>query len=159
MRASPARSARPRSRAASPARRTDAAIVAYREWLTLHPSDAQSWRELARQESRAGRPRDAARALERAQALAPDAATAWRLALARAAAAPALTPLLSGSHDSDGNSTLRWGGAAEFPAAEGTAARLGVAATHERAANGATTAGLDELALRGASPPVAALTP
>jgi len=136
--------------------RTDAGITAYREWLTFHPSDAQSWRELARQESRAGRPRDAAQALERAQALAPDAATAWRLALARAAAAPALTPLAGGSWDSDGNRTLRLGGAAELAIAGAT--RLGVRGTRETIQRGDTTTGLDELALHVASQPGATLT-
>ncbi len=134
--------------------RTDAAIAAYRDWLTLHPSDAQSWRELGRQALRAGRPADAATALSRAQTLAPDGATALRLALARSAAAPAITPLAGGSWDSDGNRTRRLGGAAELSV--GGATRLGARATRETVQHGDTTTGLHELAVHLASQPRAA---
>src|SRR2546426_12261428 len=74
------------------ARRPDAAIAAYEQWLAAHPTDAEAWRELGRERTRAGLPAEAAQALERAQALAPDGATARRLAVAQAAAAPALAP-------------------------------------------------------------------
>src|SRR5206468_2544619 len=102
-----------RARVLARARRTDAAIAAYEQWLAAHPTDAEAWRELGRERTRAGLPAEAAQALERAQALAPDGATARRLAMAQVAAAPALAPQVSGSHDSDGNTTLRLGSAAE----------------------------------------------
>ncbi len=103
-----------RARVLARARRTDAAIAQYERWLAAHPTDAEAWRELGRERLRAGLAGNAAQAFERAAGLVPDPATARRLALARAAAAPAFTPQVSGSHDSDGNTTLRLGGAAEL---------------------------------------------
>src|SRR2546430_4113087 len=96
-----------RARVLARARRTDAAIAAYEQWLAAHPTDAEAWRELGRERTRAGLPAEAAQALERAQALAPDGATARRLAVAQAAAAPPPAPQGSGRHDSDGHTTPR----------------------------------------------------
>src|SRR2546430_16147025 len=81
-----------RARVLARARRTDAAIAAYEQWLAAHPTDAEAWRELGRERTRAGLPAEAAQALERAPALAPDGATARRLGVAQAPAAPALAP-------------------------------------------------------------------
>ena len=144
-----------RARVLARARRTDAAVAAYRQWLAAHPKDAEAWGELAREALRAGRPEDAAQALARAQALAPDAATAQRLAVAQAAAAPAVTPLASGSHDSDGNTRFRLGGSAEL-AADGPV-RLGVAAGRAQVGDGFTTRGLEDVALRAVWQPRAVL--
>jgi tetratricopeptide (TPR) repeat protein len=135
-----------RARVLARARRTDAAIAAYDQWLEAHETDVEAWRELAREQTRAGRPADAARSYARAQALAPDQTTARRLALARAVGAPALGPQVSGSHDSDGNATLRVGGAAEF--AVSAPLRLGVTAGRERVTDGVTTTGLTDVGLR-----------
>jgi len=77
------------------------------------------------------------------------------LAAAQVAAAPAITPLVGGSHDSDGNATLRFGGTAELGASGPT--RLGVRATREQVRDGITTIGLDELTLRAGSLPGGAL--
>ncbi|HYT04058.1 MAG TPA: tetratricopeptide repeat protein [Gemmatimonadales bacterium] len=144
-----------RARVLARARRTDAAIAAYEQCVAAHPTDAEAWRELAREWLRAGRPEQATQALERAQALAPDATTARRLSVARAAAAPAFTPLTGGSHDSDGNSTFRVSGAAELPASGPL--RLGVAAGREQVAGGGTSTGLTDAALRATWRPQAAL--
>jgi tetratricopeptide (TPR) repeat protein len=144
-----------RARVLARARRTDAAIVAYRQWLASHPGDAEAWGELAREALRAGRPDLSAQALERVQTLAPNSVAARRLILARAAAAPALTPLVSGSHDSDGNATLRLGGSADLAARDGV--RFGVAASRERIGGGAVSTGLSDFALRAAWRPRAAL--
>ena len=73
------------------------------------------------------------------------------LAAARVAAAPAIMPLVNGSRDSDGNTTLRLGGVAELGASGPT--RLGARATREQIRDGITTIGLDELTLRAASQP------
>lgn len=73
------------------------------------------------------------------------------LAAARVTAAPAITPLVNGSRDSDGNTTLRLGGVAELGASGPT--RLGARATREQIRDGVTTIGLDELTLRAASQP------
>jgi tetratricopeptide repeat protein len=148
-----------RARVLAQASRTDAAILAYERWLALYPKDAEAWSELARERLRRGRPADAARALERAQALAPDGATARRLALVRAAAAAAVTPLASGSRDSDGNTTLRVGAAAELAASAGRAGdtRFGAEASRTRVGDGFTTAVLDQFLLRAAWRPRAVL--
>lgn len=135
---------------------TDAAIAAYELWLTNHPQDAAAWRELAREKLRAGRAADAVRALEHVQALAPNAKSAAQLRLARAAAAPAITPAATGSRDSDGNTTLRLGGAADFAA--GGATRLGLSASRARASDGVTTAAVDQLSLTLSARPQATLS-
>ena len=146
-----------RARVLARARRTDAAIAAYELWLAAHPTDAEAWRDLGRERTRAGLPAAAAQAFERAQALSPDEATARLLVVARAAAAPALGPQVSGSHDSDGNTTLRLGGAAEL-AASGPL-RLGVAAGREQVEGdgGATTTALTDVALHATWRPRATL--
>ncbi|OLD86230.1 MAG: hypothetical protein AUG85_10915 [Gemmatimonadetes bacterium 13_1_20CM_4_66_11] len=144
-----------RARVLARARRTDAAIAAYEQWLDAHGTDVEAWRELGREQTRAGRPADAARAFARAQALAPDQTTARRLALAQAAAAPALGPQVSGSHDSDGNATLRLGGAAELAAS--APLRLGVTAGRERVTDGVTTTALTDVGLRATWRPRAVL--
>jgi len=135
-----------RARVLARARRTDAAVAAYRQWLATDHRDTEAWRELARELVRAGRPGDAVQALERAQAQTPDPAVAQRLAVVRAAAAPAVTPLVSGSRDSDGNTALRLGGAAEL-AADGPV-RLGMTASRVQIRDGFTTTGIDAMALR-----------
>ena len=84
-----------------------------------------------------------------------DAEVRRELAAARVAAAPAITPLVGGSHDSDGNTTLRLGGVAELGAPGPT--RLGVRATREQVHDGVTDIGLDELTLRAVSRPSGAL--
>jgi tetratricopeptide (TPR) repeat protein len=134
--------------------RTDAARAAYRHWVAAHPGDAATWRELARLDLRAGRPGDAAQALRRVQALAPDPNVAKLLAAARGAAAPAVTPLATGSRDSDGNTTLRVGGAAELSMHGPT--RFGLIASRWQVGAGATTAGLEDLALQITARPQAA---
>ncbi len=134
---------------------TDAAARGYRQWLDANPNDAEAWGELARQRLRQGRERDAVEAFERAQALAPDPSVSRRLAVARAAAAAAITPLASGTHDSDGNTTLRLGGTAEL-AASGPM-RLGLTASRTAISDGVTTTGRQDLSLRAAWRPGAAL--
>ena len=84
-----------------------------------------------------------------------DAEVRRELAAAQVAAAPAITPLFGGSHDSDGNATLRLGGTAELGASGPT--RLGVRATREQVRDGVTTIGLDELTLRAGARPGGAL--
>ena len=133
---------------------TDAAVAGYRHWLDANPSDAEAWGELARQRLRQGRERDAVLAFERAQAIAPDPTVARRLAVARAAAAAAITPLASGTHDSDGNTTLRLGGTGEI--ASWGPMRLGLTASRTAIADGVTTTGRQDLTLGAAWRPGAA---
>jgi len=133
---------------------TDAAARGYRQWLDANPGDAEAWGELARERLRQGRERDAVEAFERAQALAPDPSVARRLAVARAAAAAAITPLASGTHDSDGNTTLRLGATGEL-ASRGPM-RLGVTASRTAIEDGVTTTGRQDLTLGAAWRPGAA---
>src|SRR2546426_6928773 len=44
-----------RARVLARARRTDAAIAAYEQWLAAHPTDAEAWRGLGRGRTRADR--------------------------------------------------------------------------------------------------------
>ncbi len=143
-----------RARVLARAGRTDAAVAGYRQWLDANPNDAEAWGELARQRLRQGRERDAVEAFERAQALAPDPSVARRLAVARAAAAAAITPLASGTHDSDGNTTLRLGGTGEL--ASWGPMRLGLTASRTAIADGVTTTGRQDLTLGAAWRPGAA---
>ena len=143
-----------RARVLARAGRTDAAVAGYRHWLDANPSDAEAWGELGRQRLRQGRERDAALAFERAQTIAPDPTVARRLAVARAAAAAAITPLASGTHDSDGNTTLRLGGTGEL--ASWGPMRLGLTASRTAIADGVTTTGRQDLILGAAWRPGAA---
>ena len=145
-----------RARVLARARRTDAAVAAYRAWLDTHPRDAEVWQELSRGLVRAGRPGEAASALERSQAIKPDPKVAQRLAVVRGIAAPAFTPLVSGSHDSDGNTVWRFGGAFELGAAG--PARIGIEGSRTHVVGDSLTgADLDAVALRATWQPVAAL--
>jgi tetratricopeptide (TPR) repeat protein len=144
-----------RVRVLARAGRTDAAVDGYRRWLAANPSDAEAWSELGRQRLRHGRERDAALAFERAQAIAPDPSVDRRLAVARAAAAAAITPLVSGTHDSDGNTTLRLGGTAEL--ASSGPMRLGLTASRTTIEDGVTTTGRQDLSVGAAWRPGAAL--
>lgn len=146
-----------RVRVLARAGRTDAAVAGYRHWLAANPNDVEAWGELGRQQLRQGRERDAALAFERAQAIAPDPSVARRLAVARAAAAAAITPLASGSHDSDGNTTLRLGGTAEL--ASSGPMRLGLSASRTAigGGDGVTTTARQDLTLRAVWRPGAAL--
>ncbi len=120
-----------RARLLALAERTDAAIVAYEAWVDGHPDDVEAWAELARQRTRAGRHREAVDALERALARGPDTRLQARLAMARAGAAPAVAPIVTGSRDSDGNTTLRTGIEADIGVAR--RARVGVTAARTSA--------------------------
>lgn len=135
--------------------RIDAAVGTYQQWLVAHPEDAAAWRDLARQELRAGRPGDAAGALQRAQTIEPSPVGAERLTTARAAAAPSVAPLTRGSRDSDGNTTLRVGGAVDL-ATDGPT-RLGISAVRGHVGDGVTTLGFEEVALHVTTQPRAVL--
>jgi tetratricopeptide (TPR) repeat protein len=142
------------------ARRTDAALDVYRAWLSTHPKDADAWRELSRELVRAGRPGEAVDALDRSQALARDPRVAQRLAIVRGMAAPAFTPLVAGSHDSDGNAIWRLGGAFELGATG--PARVGIEGSHSHVGAGSRGGGgggvdLDALALHTTWQPFAVL--
>lgn len=142
-----------RARVLARARHTDQAVATYRGWLATHPRDAEAWQELARELLRAGRPGEAVDALERAQAIKPDPRIAERLTNARGIAAPAFTPQAAGSHDSDGNTIWRLGGALELGASG--PARFGVDGGYVHVGDGASAVTLEALALRTTWRPLA----
>ncbi len=129
-----------------------AALRLFQRYVELEPEDPWGYMAVGEALARAGRYGDALQSYDAALRLAPDepeavAGRAKVLARARAAA-PAVTPLVSGSHDSDGNTTFRLGGSAELQARGPL--RLGVEASHDRVTDGVSTAGLEQLALRSA---------
>jgi len=134
------------------ARRYAEALRYYDDALRLAPDERDAVVGLARTLARARRAGAAVAVYERWLATHPsDAEVNRELAAARVAAAPAVSPQVGGSRDSDGNTTLRLGGVAELGASGPT--RLGVRATRERIRDGVTDTGLDELTLRAASRP------
>jgi len=137
-------------------RRYEEALRWYDDALRLAPGERDGVVGRARILVRARRTGAAIAAYERWLAAHPrDAEAVRELAAARVAAAPAVTPLVGGSHDSDGNTTLRLGGTAELAAPGPT--RVAVAASRERVWDGVTAAGLEELTLRAAARPRGAL--
>lgn len=138
------------------ANRTDQARNTYAAWLAAHPDDAEAWRELGREELRAGRPAAAARALDRSLALLPHDRTAHRLALARALAAPAVEPVFGGSRDSDGNVLSRVGLRADVAPADG--ARVGIVAERSSLADGLDTGSDAAISIYGRWRPRAAVS-
>ncbi len=135
--------------------RTDRAREAYTDWLSTHPEDAGAWRELGREEIRAGRPAAAARALDRSLALEDDPYGRQRLTLARALMAPTLEPVFGGSRDSDGNTISRVGVRADVAPADGS--RVGITAAHAGLADGLDTGRENAVAVSGRWRPLAAL--
>ncbi len=119
-----------------------AALRLFRRYVELEPEDPWGYMAVGEALARAGRYGDALRSYDDALRLAPGEPEAAR------AAAPAVTPLVSGSRDSDGNTTFRVGGSAEL-AAQGPL-RLGVEANRDRVTDGVATAGLTQVALRAA---------
>ena len=129
-----------------------AALRLFQRYVELEPEDPWGDMAVAEALARAGRYAEALRSYDAALRLAPGepeavAGRAKVFAPARAAA-PAVTPLVSGSRDSDGNTTFRVGGSAEL-AAQGPL-RLGVEANRDRVTDGVATAGLTQIALRAA---------
>jgi tetratricopeptide (TPR) repeat protein len=106
------------------------AIQEYLEWLEKHPEDVEVWREISWQWLKAGRPRRAVAALERAQSLEPSPSTAARLAAARARTAPAGFLSLGYSRDSDGNAGRSLGLAGDLMAVDGARIRLNLETAH-----------------------------
>ncbi|GBD32143.1 Beta-barrel assembly-enhancing protease [bacterium HR33] len=100
------------------------AIQAYLRWLDQHPEDAEVWEEIGREWLRAGRPRRAAAAFEKAHSLEPSSRTAARLAAARAQAAPAGLLAFGYSRDSDGNVTRSLNLGGDLMAGDGARVRL-----------------------------------
>ncbi len=129
-----------------------AALRLFQRYVELEPEDPWGYMAVAEALARAGRYGDALRSYDAALRLAPgepEAVAGRAKVFARArAAAPAVTPLVSGSRDSDGNTTFRLGGSAELQARGPL--RLGVEASRDRVSNGVVAAWLEQLALRAA---------
>lgn len=129
-----------------------AALRLFQRYVELEPTDPWGYMAVADALARAGRYAEAVRSYDDALRLAPgepEAAAGRAKVFARArAVAPAVTPLVSGSRDSDGNTTFRLGGSAELQA--WGPLRVGVEASRDRVGDGVVTAGLAQLALRAA---------
>src|SRR5207249_11661224 len=129
-----------------------AALRLFQRYVELEPEDPWGYMAVGEALARAGRYGDALRSYDDALRLAPgepEAVAGRAKVLARArAAAPAVTRLVSGSRDSDGNTTFRLGGSAELQA-QGPV-RVGVEASRDRVTDGVSTAELEQLALRAA---------
>jgi hypothetical protein len=129
-----------------------AALRLFQRYVELEPEDPWGYMAVGEALARAGRYAEALRSYDAALRLAPgepEAVAGRAKVFPRArAAAPAVTPLVSGSRDSDGNSTFRLGGSAELQA-QGPV-RVGVEASRDRVTDGVSTAGLAQLALRAA---------
>ena len=129
-----------------------AALRLFQRYVELEPEDPWGYMAVADALARAGRYAEALRSYDAALRLAPgepEAVAGRAKVFPRArAAAPAVTPVVSGSRDSDGNTTFRLGGSVELQARGPL--RLGVEASHDRVTDGVSTAGLEQLALRAA---------
>jgi tetratricopeptide (TPR) repeat protein len=132
-----------------------AALRLFQRYVELEPEDPWGFMAVGEGLARAGRYGDALRSYDDALRLAPgepEAVAGRAKVFARArAAAPAVTPLVSSSRDSDGNTTFRLGGSAELQTRGPL--RLGVEASRDRVTDGVSTAGLEQLALRAAWQP------
>jgi tetratricopeptide (TPR) repeat protein len=97
--------------------RADASIAAYEQWVARTPTDAEAWLELATQRRRAGRYAEAVAALERVDTRAAtiSATAASEMTLARSLKRALVEPLIGGSRDADGLTTLRAGAALSSP--------------------------------------------
>lgn len=131
------------------------ALRLFQRYVALEPSDPWGYIAVADALMRAGRSSEAVGWYDEALRLAPhepEAVAGRARAFAWAgAAAPAITPVVGGSRDSDGNTTLRLGGSAELAELrdqEGGTLRLGIEATRDHVSNGIAATGLQQLALR-----------
>ncbi len=129
-----------------------AALRLFQRYVELEPEDPWGYMAAAEALARAGRYAEALRSYDAALRLAPgepEAVAGRAKVFPRArAAAPAVTPVVSGSRDSDGNTTFRLGGSVELQARGPL--RLGVEASRDRVTDGVSTVGLEQLALRAA---------
>jgi tetratricopeptide (TPR) repeat protein len=136
--------------------RYGAALRCYDDALRLAPGERDAVVGRARTLARARRTGAAIAAYAGWLSAHPTDAEARReLAAARVAAAPAITPLVVGSHDSDGNATLRFGGAVELAAPGPTRLRMGV--TRGQVRDGITAIGLADFTIGAAARPEGAL--
>jgi tetratricopeptide (TPR) repeat protein len=125
--------------------RVDALIEALEADLARRP-DVAAWRaELGRALARAGRHEEAAAALRRAHATAPNARTRALVEQALADAAPSLRPYAGRAEDSDDNRITRLGIEALVPA--GTRTRIGVLAERADVADPFVSGTADHVAL------------
>ena len=129
-----------------------AALRLFQRYVELEPEDPWGYMAVGDALARAGRYGEALQSYDAALRLAPaePEAVAGRakVIVPARAAAPAFTPLVGGSRDSDGNTTFRLGGSVDVQA--GGPLRLGVEGSRDQVTDGVVTAGLDQLALRAA---------
>jgi hypothetical protein len=126
------------------------ALRLFRRYVELEPTDAWGYLAVADALAKAGQYGNAVDWYDRALSVAPEepeAIAGRSRALARARlAAPAITPLVGRTRDSDGNTTERLGASVEL--GELRHLRFGVEAARDRISDGVTRAELQQLALR-----------
>ncbi|HEU4879643.1 MAG TPA: tetratricopeptide repeat protein, partial [Gemmatimonadaceae bacterium] len=115
-----------RARVLASAGRTDDAIEAYQSWAASHPGDAESERELAIQQRRAGRYREAARTFAAANRIEPNRRAERGMESARGFSAPAVEILSGGSRDSEENQMVRAGAEVSAQIGDRVRARVSV---------------------------------
>jgi tetratricopeptide (TPR) repeat protein len=142
-----------RARVLASAGRTDAAIDAYQTWTTSHSGDAEAERELAIQQRRAGRYREAARTFSSANQAEPSEKAQRGSESARGFSAPAVEILSGGSRDSEANQMMRAG--AEVSAQIGDRVRARVVADR-RWLSGFSDVTIDDAMLGFVARPLAA---
>jgi len=128
-----------RARTLTRAGRPEESVAVLRAWLARRTDDAEAWELLGRELLRAGRPRGAVVAFERAKSLGRSARASERIALARAQTAPSVEPTAGYQRDSDGNRTSRFGLAADVATTDGI--RIAVGAQRAEISDAVESAG------------------
>ena len=142
-----------RARVLAAAVRTDDAIAAYESWITRNASDAEAVQELAVQQRRAGRYREAARSFGVANDLDSSPRAQRGGSVSRSFAAPAVELLTGGSRDSEQNQSARAGVAASIQVGDRV---RGVVAGGRRWLSGFSDVTVDDGSLGIAARPLAA---
>ena len=134
----------------------EVALVWFKQYAKLEPTDAWGWLAVGDKSLKVGKTVEALEAFERAARLQPKAQDIQeRLAKGRLRAAPTIEPIGGLTHDSDGNLTLRYGLGGSMAFRGGF--RLGARFARSNIDDGFTAATLDEAVLRLEGRPMVAL--
>ena len=143
-----------RARVLAAAGQTDEAIAAYESWIVSNATDAEAVQELAVQQRRAGRYREAARSFGVANQLDPSARSERAGVTSRSFAAPAIELLTGGSRDSEQNQSARAGAIASVQVGDRV---RGFVSGGRRWLSGFSEVTVDDASLGLAARPLAAL--
>ena len=107
-----------RARVLAAAGRTDESIVVYEMWINENATDAEAAQELAIQQRRAGRYREADRSFRAANSIEPSPKAERGSKVSRSFAAPAVEILTGGTRDTEENQSARLGAAVSVQAGD-----------------------------------------